>query len=1113
MCLLRLAFTGGDGPEEACRAPEHAATEGGAEGMGCALKAGLERAVHGVLSTLAETIGPVPRVLLRDTDRGMEGPVVRPGSPEVADGPGHYQLLGEIARGGMGAVLKGRDPDLGRDVAVKILLEQHRDKPEMVRRFVEEAQIGGQLQHPGVVPIYELGTMADRRPFFSMKLVKGHTLAQLLDQRGDPAVELPRFLSIFESVCQTMAYAHSRGVIHRDLKPSNVMVGSFGEVQVMDWGLAKVLPRGGVVDDATAGKTREATVIATARSGDDSDLDLSRAGSVMGTPCYMAPEQARGEVDLVDERADVFALGSILCEILTGDPAVTGRNSGEIQRKAARGDLAEARARLDGCGADAELVAMAKDCLASEREDRPRDANTVTGRTTAYLAGVQERIKTAERERAVAEAKTVEERKRRRLQLGLAGCVLALTIVGGLGTTYVLQERTARAAALDRRFAEASALLTQAREDPENAAAWQKALDAIQQAARDATGRDAGLLDPKATRARLEALVAEGQAGLNAAVADRTLLDELAELNNATFEGDFSTDDRRYSAAFRARGFDLDGPNSEAVGRAIASRPTEVALALAEALDRWKQRRLVRGDLDGAARLTAVAKVADPDPWRNQLRDVVAGSDRASWKEPLRRLAREAPEGGAGLPPTTAASLGGALVNAGDPELAEAVLRRARDRNPGHLMLNNNLAWALEIRGKLEESLRYHTVVQSIHPASAMPLAAMLLRNGESERAMEVLRDLAHRRPNNPRYLDYLGTILKRLGREQESAEVFEKATTLARAQIRAQPGNGDAHANLAYVLLHKGSNEEAVFEYGEAARLLPGWGLLVNNRGIALGKMGRRDEALNAYREAARVAPRNEAPCFNAAHIYGEIGNWEEAAKWYREAIRRSPLFREAYRELGYVLRRQGRFAESLDAYEHGHLPGGVEFDFMAPPPPSSDLERARLLVAVEGRLPALIRGESQPADNPARLAAAEACYVKGLHAASTRFYIDAFNREPAVADARSPQDRYAAACAAVLAASGHGKDDPPPDDATKARLRAQALDWLRADRAAWAKSLDADYKTRWRVGEVLDHWEADPDLAGVRDPEALAKLSEAERKGWELLWADVRALLERAR
>jgi serine/threonine-protein kinase len=191
----------------------------------------------GVLETLAATLGPVPRVLLRDTDPASEPPLARPGSPEMPaaeDRSTRLRLLGEIARGGMGAVLKGRDEDLGRDLAIKVLLERHKDNPELVRRFVEEAQIGGQLQHPGIVPIYELGAFGDRRPYFAMKLVKGQTLSALLAGRPSPSDGLPRFLGIFEQACQTVAYAHARGVIHRDLKPSNIMVGAFGEVQVMD---------------------------------------------------------------------------------------------------------------------------------------------------------------------------------------------------------------------------------------------------------------------------------------------------------------------------------------------------------------------------------------------------------------------------------------------------------------------------------------------------------------------------------------------------------------------------------------------------------------------------------------------------------------------------------------------------------------------------------------------------------------------------------------------------------------------------------------------------------------------------------------------------------------
>ncbi len=131
-------------------------------------------------------IGEVPSVLLRDTNTGLESPVVRPSSPEMPADNGRYQVLGEIGRGGMGAVLKGRDPDLGRDLAIKVLLEKYHDDPEMTRRFVEEAQICGQLQHPGIVPVYELGAFDDRRPYFTMKLVKGRTLAALLKERTDP---------------------------------------------------------------------------------------------------------------------------------------------------------------------------------------------------------------------------------------------------------------------------------------------------------------------------------------------------------------------------------------------------------------------------------------------------------------------------------------------------------------------------------------------------------------------------------------------------------------------------------------------------------------------------------------------------------------------------------------------------------------------------------------------------------------------------------------------------------------------------------------------------------------------------------------------------------------
>ena len=151
---------------------------------------------------------------------------------------GRFVITGEIARGGMGIIYRGHDPDLGRDLAIKVLKPEWADQPDIAAMFLGEARICGRLQHPGVVPIHEVGMMGDGSPFIAMKFVEGQTFAWLLAERGRSAHELQRVLRIFEVVCQTLAYAHSRGVVHRDLKPSNIMVGPFSEVQVMDWGLA-----------------------------------------------------------------------------------------------------------------------------------------------------------------------------------------------------------------------------------------------------------------------------------------------------------------------------------------------------------------------------------------------------------------------------------------------------------------------------------------------------------------------------------------------------------------------------------------------------------------------------------------------------------------------------------------------------------------------------------------------------------------------------------------------------------------------------------------------------------------------------------------------------------
>ena len=509
---------------------------------------------HSVLKMLGRTLDKVPRVALRESTGEGDEPIVRPKSAEMPqrDLDSRYRLDGEIARGGMGAILKGRDTDLGRDLAIKVLLDQHKDKPDVVQRFIEEAQIGGQLQHPGIAPIYELGQFADKRPFFAMKLVKGETLSKLLADRKEAVAERGKFIGIFEQICQTMAYAHSRGVIHRDLKPANIMVGAFGEVQVMDWGLAKVLPAGGVADEKRAhDKQQGQSIIQTLRTKVGSDApgqfgtygSQTQMGSVMGTPAYMPPEQAMGEIDHLDERADVFGLGAILCEILTGKPPYVADDGTRLFRMAARGKLQDCFRRLDACGADEDLVALTKHCLELEPADRPRDAGALAERVTGYLESVETRLREAEMDRAAeaarakealhtvaeTEARTRAERRARRLQLTMAAVVAVLTTIGALAAVRTAAEQarlkndaivaeshanTAREKAADQR-ALAEAAKTRAEEEKSRAETEKSRAEAAQRQADAEKIRSLNMLADMQTERGLQA----GREGQSAAAA------------------------------------------------------------------------------------------------------------------------------------------------------------------------------------------------------------------------------------------------------------------------------------------------------------------------------------------------------------------------------------------------------------------------------------------------------------------------------------------------------------------------------------------------------------------------------------------------------------------
>lgn len=253
----------------------------------------------------------------------------------VDESAGRYTFVGEHGKGGMGRVLLVHDEHLDRDIALKELLPDLGDgdgatptpvrhSKEMAARFLREAKITGKLEHPSITPVHELGRRADGTLYYTMKLVKGRTLSEAIKDAGSLDARL-KLLPHFVDLCQAIAYAHSRGVIHRDIKPSNVMVGDYGETVIIDWGLAKVKGK----EDGQSDPAQE-TLLAMKSAPKASSGIETEYGRALGTPAYMPPEQAKGHLDLVDERSDVYSLGAVLYEILTGQAPFEGRSVQEV---------------------------------------------------------------------------------------------------------------------------------------------------------------------------------------------------------------------------------------------------------------------------------------------------------------------------------------------------------------------------------------------------------------------------------------------------------------------------------------------------------------------------------------------------------------------------------------------------------------------------------------------------------------------------------------------------------------------------------------------------------------------------------------------------------------
>jgi serine/threonine protein kinase/Flp pilus assembly protein TadD len=1006
-------------------------------------------------------------------------PEVTVDDPPLAERPdaiiGPYKLLEQIGEGGFGVVFMAEQQQpIRRKVALKVL-KPGMDTRQVIARFEAERQALALMDHPNIAKVHDGGATPTGRPYVVMELVKGVPITDFCDQNH---LTPRQRLELFLSVCQAVQHAHQKGIIHRDLKPSNVLVtvhDTTPMVKVIDFGIAKAL--GQQLTDKTL---------------------FTGFAQMIGTPLYMSPEQA-GQSGLdVDTRSDIYSLGVLLYELLTGTTPFDKDRLKELSYDELRRIIREEEppkpsTRISTLGQAATTVST------NRKSDPKQLSRLFRGELDWIVMKALEKDRNRRYESASAFAADVQRyladepvlacppsawygvrkfARRNRTALTVAGLVLFFIAVVGATLGWTVRDR--------------AAVAEQAARD--KAARQEKLEGRISQALEETKAeyeRD-NLPEALARIQRIDALLAgdtdvsdELRQRVEQWRAELAILQRLEDIALLPYERSlFLQTDAAYARVFRDIGIDIDALPAEEAGRRIRTHVTWKRLT--EALDGWA---LLRHDLafnkppppdawPRKLRLLQVARAADPDELRSQARlaaekwDLAAAERLAGLPEvgrlpagALRHLAMVIYYGNTGgNTPAARDRAVGLLLNA-------LVLR------PGDFRLNTTCAnWY----GKMDpprwaESAHYGSIAVALRPEIPdlrLGLASALRKQGRLDEAIAQCREALRLNKNYPEAHNELGVALRNQGKRDDAIAEWRKAIAL-------DPNLAVAHCNLGGALREQGKVEEAIAECRKAIELDPNYGPAHSNLAGGLAVKGRLDEAVAECREAIRIKEDDAGPHYN----------------------------------LGQILVQQGQFRQALEELRRGHELGSK--DPRWPYPSAQFVRQCERLVELDGKLPAFLEGKATPASAAERIELARLCLVKHLDGAAARFYEEAFTAEPKLAENLQAFHRYNAACAAALAACGQGKDADQLDEKEKARLRGRALAWLRADLEALSRLPDkgADAaRLAAGVGTVLRHWQADPDLAGVRGAEALGKLPEAERQAWKKLWDDAADVLARA-
>ncbi len=924
---------------------------------------------------------------------------------------GPYVIEGELARGGMGIVLRATDTKFGRPLAVKILDRKHQHDGSLGERFLEEARITGQLQHPGIPPVYDMGRLADGRPFLAMKLIHGQTFAALLAACGSalasspaPALsgkpeDLARCIDVFDQICQTMAYAHTRKVIHRDLKPGNIMVGAFGEVQVMDWGLAKQLDGGAGI--TVCGLASE-SVLSNAKPQPEG---RTRAGSIMGSPAYIAPEQARGEVEYLDERCDVFGLGAILCEILTGKPPFAAGNSRESLRLAGAGNLSAALALLEAPGVDATLAALAKQCLAPERDDRPRDAGAVAAAVANYRSALQERLKKAEIEQAAAQAraeseqaKAREERRRRQATRALAALAMLFVIAASAATVWYFHheaevEKQAEREQAQRKASEqlqkdklTASIDDMLHKEDSSARHLKLYLDNNRDACKMFTDLDrwGELLTRRAEiLAYANVKLDEGRGLLDQAVIDRV---KASWDRYRADEKDFALARKldevqmdSYMLALENRGQSAAGDKYDKILSDefhIAVRTTDpkeaagiidksnLRYVLVAVLDHWAEMSQYPESKysDLLPRLLAIARLADPHPWRDRFRQPAAWLD----KDKLQELAKDIDP--AEHSPQLLIAFAMRLDAKVSRDQGRAAMQQALLFSPKNFWLHMAMPYFVSDR---REQAAYAEAARAVRPDSSVAcsyLGMYLLVQKEvnpaskaanEATAIEALVQATNLDAKNAGAWYHLAWGYQATGKLDDAFKTCARAVavrsdylrawnlleTVANAQskldevvelcrqtVAKEPHNCAAHMTLARILKKQGHLAEADQAFKSAYEVAadefndPD---SFESLGNDLVQTGEFAAAADVLQIVVRMTPKKLSALRSLGRAFSAQKKYDAAAKVLNDAVVLAPTDGALQAALGYALVSAGRFGDGRVAMQKA-LREVSEYDWM---------------------------------------------------------------------------------------------------------------------------------------------------------------------------------------